>query len=454
MAYSESDDVAHASPGSDHPGPAGWPHSRPLSPAQLPIWYAEMLRRDTPRWTQFSVTTLDGAVDRARLERALAAAVASYPALRTCLVRRQHGIRQLLHDASGFEVGWRDLSGLPPDTRERTLADILGAGERARFELHGQWLFRAEVVACAADRFLLLLFIHHIAADGMSLPLILRRVAEAYRGEADETEVGQYERWLDWQSGPEIAAAVGPAREFYRQALAGGTLWHERLYGRADSAAVPRDPPDLPQSTRVLEEEAVRRLSQLAERTGSTLFIVCLAAYGVALGRMLGTRDVVVAVFVSGRGRDTGLVAMAVNTLLVRLRLDGAAPEAMVRAAKEAWRPVRRLATVPVHALRQPGGGGPVPDGVQFAINFLDMRTMTFDLPGVAARTTYPQSAFPLNDVLLLLFREQDGSLRLRLFNGSGTPRLGVGWLAMMVEAMADVLHQWSGERPAALPLP
>ncbi len=412
-----------------------------------------MLRRDTPRWTQFSVTTLDGPVDPARLGRALAQAVAAYPALRTCLVRHRHGVGQTLHPASGFTVGWRDLSGLPDAARAAAVAEILAAGERTRVDLHGQWLVRAELLGCGPERCLLLLFIHHIAADGMSLPLILQRVAEAYRGEAGAPRAGQYERWLDWQDGPELAAAVAPARAFYRDALAGATLWHERLYDLPDSAAPPHEPPDLPQSNRVLAEAMVRRLSRLAERNAATLFVVCLAAYAVALCRVLRTRDVVVAVYVSGRGAEAGLVAMAVNTVLVRLRLDGASDaDAMVRAAKQAWRPVRRFAGVPIHALRQPGGAEPVPERAQFAINFLDMRTMAFELPGIIARTSYPQSAFPLNDVLLLLFREQDGSLRSRLFNGSGTPRLGAGRLAMVARAMAEVLDEWGGEAEPAPP--
>lgn len=430
--------------------------SRPLSPAQLPIWYAEMLRRDTPRWTQFSVTTLDGAVDRAKLERGLAAA-AHYPALRTCLIRSRHGVRQVFHDPSGFRIGWRDLSGLPTDVRDRAVADILAEGERFRFKLHEHWLFRAEVLACAPERSLLLLFIHHIAADGMSLPLVLQRVALACRGETAEPDQ-HYERWLDRQGGPELEAGVAAARAFYRRSLLGATAWREQLYDRGENDGLPYDPPDLPQRTRVLDAAVVQGLSRLAERTASTLFIVCLAAYAVALGRTLDIEDLVIAVFASGRGGDTGLVAMAVNTLLVRLQLGGSTgAEALVRCAKEAWRPVRRLATVPIHALRQPGPGGTetrepdtVPDRVQFAINFLDMRTMTFDLPGVVSHTTYPQSAFPLNDLLLLLFREQEGCLRLRLFNGSGTPRISLERLGTVADTMAAVLRTWSGETQVA----
>lgn len=433
------------------PAQAARPDSRPLSPAQLPIWYAEMLRRDTPRWTQFSVTILDGAVDRAKLDSALSATVAHYPALRTCLIRHQHSVRQVFHEASGFRVGWRDLSGFPAEVRERAVADILAEGERYRFELHGHWLTRAEVVACAPDRFLLLLFMHHIATDGISLPLVLQRVALAYRGEAagQAGGDGQYERWLDRQSGPDFEAALEPARAFYRRALAGAATWHERLYDREESDAAPLEPPFLLESTRVLEPAVVRGLSRLADQTASTLFIVCLAAYGMALGRTLDLEELVIAVFVSGRGGESGLVAMAVNTLLVRLQLDGATEAAaLVRRAKEAWRPLRRFAAVPVHALRPA-----MPDNVQFAINFLDMRTMTLDLPGVSSHTTYPQSAFPLNDMLLLLFREQDGCLRLRLFNGSGTPRISVKRLTTVVEAMAGLLRAWSGEVCSGVPV-
>ena len=474
MAAGSEESGVEASPRPAEPAQAP-PETRPLSPAQLPIWHAEMLYPGTPRWTQFSITTLDGPVDRTKLQDALAATVAYYPALRTRLIRRHRHVWQAFHEPGGFRVGWQDLSALPAETRERVVAGILAEGARYRFEIYERWLFRAEVLACAPDRFLLLLFMHHVATDGMSLPLVLQRVALTYRGEATEGDPAdrgrlQYERWVDRQNGPDLEPALRSARAFYRQALAGATLWHQRLYDREANGAAPREPPDLPESTCVLEPAVVQGLSRLAKQTASTLFIVCLAAYGAALSRVLDAEDLVIAVFVSGRGGESGLVAMAVNTLLVRLQLDAAMGAAeLVRCAKEAWRSVRALEAAPVYALRHPArrgasegvadtGAGPPPPAVlpnlaQCAMNFLDMRSMAFDLPGVSSRTTYPQSALPLNDALLLVFREQDDRLRLRLFNGSGTPRLSAGRLATVVEAMAGTLRGWS-DAPAPTPTP
>jgi len=240
---------------------------------------------------------------------------------------------------------------------------------------------------------------------------------------------------------------------------------------------VPREPPDLPRSTRLLEPALVAGLSRLAERTAATLFIVCLAAYGAVLAEALDAPDLVVGVYVSGRGGEAGLVAMAVNLVLVRLRLDPAADaDTLIRAVKEAWRPVRRFEAAPTPDRRpRPRGEAPpapststpatsisgadgpaepgvIPERVQLAINFLDLRNTVCDLPGVASRTTHPQSAFPLNDLLLLLFREQNG-LHPRLINGSGTPRLSAARLDGLLGTLDALLRRW-GATPEPGPVP
>lgn len=451
--------------------------ARPLTAAQLPIWHAETLRRGTARWTQQGVTRLDGPVDRQRLEHALAATVAAHPALRTRILRRGRTAWQVFHDPAGFVTGWHDFSALPPSEREQQVAAFLAAGERHCFRLYDGWLFTADVLVCTHQHALLVILLHHVAADGMSFPLILRHVAAAYRGEADAGPDLRYEHWLDRQArpGPDPAAdatrdaALDATLAFYGRTLAGAPPQLDQVYD-GDDAGAPHEPPDLPQSRRLLEPALVAELVRLAERTAATLFIVCLAAYGAALAEALDAPDLVVGVYVSGRGGEAGLVAMAVNLVLVRLRLDPAADaDTLIRAAREAWRPVRRLEATPIHDLRQraraqppqavpppatpsadpppaatsPAGPGSIPDRVQIAINFLDMRGTQCDLPGVVSRTTHPQSAFPLNDLLFLLFREDDG-LHLRLINGSGTRRLSAARLDVLLGHIEAVLHRWS----------
>ncbi|MGI4800641.1 MAG: condensation domain-containing protein, partial [Janthinobacterium lividum] len=241
----------------------------------------------------------------------------------------------------------------------------------------------------------------------------------------------------------------------------GASAWNERLYDSEASTPL-HEPPDLPGSTCLLDPAVVQGLSRLAEQTASTLFIVLLTAYGVALRQVLDSPDLLIGVFVSGRGGEAGLVAMAVNMVLVRLRLEGITETGdLVGRVKQAWRPVRRFEAAPIHALRrlaqrraavegdaaadedlQPRGN--IPERVQISINFLDMRNTVFDVPGVVSRTTHPQSAFPLNDVMLVMFREHDDTLRLRLINGSGTPRLSARRLDALLDVLAGLLRNWA----------
>ena len=446
----------------DLPGQEYWEGLKELSPAQIPIWHAEILRRGTPRWTQLGVTTLDGVIDQPRLERALKITVAHYPALRTCLVRQGREARQTLHDAREFIVHRHDFSDLPEQERGHTVAKFLVDAEQHRFQLYGGWLFRADILVCAPNRIVLLLLLHHVAADGVTFPLILRHAASVYRDEAAAPLTDQvYKRWLDRQTRRNPDPALEAALDFYQGELAGAPAWNERLYD-SEATTPLHEPPNLPKSTCVLEPAVVQGLSRLAEQTASTLFIVLLAAYGVALRQALNAPDLVIGVFVAGRGGEAGLVAMAVNMVLVRLRLDDLSDtHALVGRVKQAWRPARRFEAAPIHALRQltrvraatEGDGAPaeasrergrIPERVQISINFLDMRNTVFDVPGIVSHTTHPQSAFPLNDLMLVMFREHDDRLQIRLINGNGTPRLSAKRLKVLLDMFNNILFNWS----------
>ena len=419
-------------------------HWRPLSPAQLPIWRAEMLRRQTPRWTQVTVITLHGPVDPDRLERAINAVVARHPALRMRLQRRGRDGWQAFAPASPLSLARHDQPA-PPGERAQAVRDFLDESARRQFPLYDAPLFRADLLILGAEESVLALSLHHIAADGVALALLVPQIAACYQhGEDAGAPDHAYERWLDRQRerdfGPGIEAALG----FYGQALAGANLRRGPLHDRpADQA--PYDPPDLPEATCTLGAAACDGLRSLARRNKATLFIVLLAAYGAALRSATGSPDLLFATFVSGRaGEPEPLVGSCINTVLVRLRLDGSDEAAdLIGAATEAWRPVRQHQSTPM-ALLSDAARGSLP-AAPFAINFLDMAEAPFDVPGLKAEVTHAQQGFPLNDLLLYALREQDGRLRLRLIVGSGTPQVSQAKLASMLGALAKTLRSWAG---------
>lgn len=414
---------------------------RPLSSAQLPIWHAEILHRNTPRWTQITVLRFTGSVDAERLARAIQAIVQRHPALRTRLGRQRGEAWQIFEPEASFQL--RQHGGpVVAEAQESEITAFLRWAHCDRFDMRGGALFRADLRILSDDRAVLALRLHHIAADGVALALLVPQIAAVYRGE--EPRLGQdraYEEWLDRQ---EAAAYPGleEANSFYSEELAGVPLPCETIYDRPDDT-LRFEPPDLLEVTRIVEPVHCDSLRVLARNQGATLFIVLFAAFAATLRDFTKQDDLLIATFVSGRaGEPKPIVGSCINTLLVRVRVKAGDFVAMIEALKQAWRPVRRHQSVPSILVRDRDGHAlPL---AQFAINFLDMTETSFEAPGLTTSITHAQQGFPLNDVLLYALREQNGSLRLRLIAGSGTPRLSLDRLDQISQALVQRINDWS----------
>lgn len=422
---------------------------RALSFAQLPIWHAEVLHRGTPRWVQVTIVSMRGSLDIDRLESAIAAAVAHYPALRTMVQLQNRQPLQVFAVDAAFQLQRHDLSTRPDP--ERQARAFIEAASREAFPLYHSPLFRGDLLVLAPEAFMLVLRLHHVAADGIALALILPWIAMHYRREGRVPEFDEpdqvYERWLDRYSGQAETAGLDATLAFYSEALAGAPTHHASLYDRAAGDAA-HEPPDLPEATHTLEAAVGDALRSLARASGATLFIVLFAAYAAVLREVVGSSDLVISTFVSGRaGEARPLVGMCINTVLVRLRLGGRStgPE-LITAVQEGWRPVREHQVVPMFLLSRAKAA---PPKAQFAINYLDMAQASFEVPGITAAVTHAQQGFPLNDLLFYIIREQDGQLRMRLIAGSGTPGLSKERLASMLDRISCVLQSWLGNNAA-----
>ncbi len=417
------------------------PGRRPLSPAQWPILRSEVLHRDTSRWTQLTVVLMRGAIDPDRLSRALDTVIARHPALRTQIRRRGREVWQEF-GASGIHLIRHDQPTPPCGQQAAIDAFVRAAGGRC-FPLYGPALFRPDLLILSPDAAVLLLSLHHIAADGIALAGLAPQIAAAYRGENGSAATdGAYENWLDRQAAHDFTPGIEAARRFYQQTIDDAVAKHASLYDRpADTGTA--DPPHLPEATCIMAAETTGALRTLARANRATPFIVLLAAFASVLERALEAPDLLFGTFVSGRQGEPGpIIGSCINTLLLRIRLEGCAtPQQRIAAAREAWRPVRQHQATPQSKLTG-SPGLPLP---QFAVNYLDMDDAPFEAPGVDASVTHAQQGFPLNDLLLYALSEQDGRLRLRLIVGSGVRRISPARLTGLLTSLAGTLREWTG---------
>ncbi|MFE2752897.1 condensation domain-containing protein [Actinosynnema sp. NPDC059335] len=287
----------------------------PLSPAQHGIWFTEQFAGPTSLYHISFAHRLRGPLDAEALDAALTALVRRHEPLRTRVDLSTGEPRQSVLSPGPASAKRVDLSTHPE-------AEAAAARENEDhvlrpFRLDAEDPFRVLLLRMAEDHHILTVVIHHICADGLSLPVFSADLAAFYRGEElPPLPVG-------YTAHVRRALARPPDAE----ALA---RWRERLRG-APPLALPTDRPRprirSPHGARValtVDADLVRRARDHARRHGATLFMVLLANFFAVLARRSGVGDLSVGVPLSGReGPDEeAMIGLFTNTVVLRVDLS------------------------------------------------------------------------------------------------------------------------------------
>jgi amino acid adenylation domain-containing protein len=299
----------------------------PLSHMQERLWFLDQMFPGATVYNLVAALRLPGALDPAVLERALGEVVRRHDLLRTTFREVDGAPVQGVAPFTGFALPVEDLSGLPPAEREAQARARI-ARERAHvFDLSAGPLFRASLLRLDAGDHALVVGMHHIISDALSMGVFLRELPalyDAYREGWDSPLRPlpvQYADYAAWQR------AQPPAAEERHLAY-----WRRKLGGAPELLELPTDRPRTPvpsfrgaQVPLQAPLEVLDALRALANDQGATLHMVLLGAFQVLLARYAGTPDVSVGIVVAGRSRREieGLIGPFLNTLVLRGDLSG-----------------------------------------------------------------------------------------------------------------------------------
>jgi amino acid adenylation domain-containing protein len=302
----------------------------PLSHAQERLWFLEQLGLVGAAYNLPWALRVSGELVELALERSFAELIRRHESLRTRYQTRDGVPEQVVDPPGQFKLLRANLDHLAdPQVREEQLRECMRRERSHRFDLAEGPVLRAMLVKLGVREHVLLITIHHIAADGWSFGVLLDELSQLYSANICGAPSPlpdlplQYADYAVWQ----------------RQWLSGEVLerqleyWKERLGGAPPELHLPIDRrrPALESFKGAairfeLGPEVSRGLQQLARRLGMTLFMVCLAAYQVLIARWSGQYDVVVGSPIAGRrNREVeGLIGNFVNTLALRTDVSGA----------------------------------------------------------------------------------------------------------------------------------
>ncbi|GAB7184178.1 amino acid adenylation domain-containing protein [Kitasatospora sp. Ki12] len=303
----------------------------PLSLAQQRLWFLSRLGEFRAGYNMPRVLRISGPLDRAALTAALGDVVRRHAALRTVFPEVAGQPWQQV--VAPGEVAGR----FTVETAECAAGELAGRVDlacRHEFDLTSELPVRAWLFATGPAEHVLVLVLHHIAADGWSLGLVERDLGTAYAARRSGAEPVWPALPLEY---PEHAVRQRSAlgAEDDPQSLLSQQLdyWREELRGSPQELPLPRDrqrPPTAgpsPAGTVRFEVDADthRALARLAREHRVTPFVALQAAFAALLSRLGAGTDIPIGAPVDGRTDEDlqELVGFFVNTLVFRVDCSG-----------------------------------------------------------------------------------------------------------------------------------
>ncbi|MCP5107541.1 MAG: amino acid adenylation domain-containing protein, partial [bacterium] len=287
----------------------------PLSSAQMRLFIIRQLDPESTAYNMPSAMVLAGEPDVRRLENAFRRLVRRHESFRTSFQTVDRVPVQRVHDDVEFSIlvtgeGRGEVSS--PEGIETVIRHFI-----TPFDLSRAPLLRVELFKMEESKYLLMVDMHHIISDGISIRIMLEEFGRIYRGEEPAPLQLRYKDFAGWQNSESARLKVKLQQEF----------WLNRFSGEIPvlNLAVDYPRPAVQDFEgriscfEVGEEEAVA-LNRLGLEHGATLFMVLTAVFNVFLSRFSGQEDIVIGTPTAGRSHAElqRVIGMFVNTLALR----------------------------------------------------------------------------------------------------------------------------------------
>lgn len=423
----------------------------PTTFSQRQLWYVQATAPQTTAYNIPFAFTLRGALDTSALEQALAELVARHDALRTHFEVHTEAVQQVIDMALRVPLELIDLSALDEDAQAQMQALHTRAVAEHMFDLSRPPLLVLRLLKLGSDRHVLLICVHHIVMDHLSVLQFGRELEALYadfragRRPAVQADGLQYPDYAVWQGEALDAAAIEAKLPYWVESLAGCP---HQLELPTDFARPPLQSFRGGEVQVAFSADISRGLRAYAQREQQTLFTVMLGGLGVLLRGYTGQDRLIIGCPFANRGAEEleSVMGLFMNLLPVGLEVDPQQPFVeLVRAARRQMMKAQGVQDTPFEKIVQAVGVQRDPARnplVQAWFTFQDA-PMALELAGLKVDSRpLPNGGAKLD----LSFWFWDDGERIRgliefdadLFEPATVERLGRRLEAVMAQVVAD----------------
>ncbi|MFI6002203.1 amino acid adenylation domain-containing protein [Streptomyces sp. NPDC051366] len=325
----------------------------PLTPLQEGLYFHSVFDDDSAgNYVEQQLLTLAGEVDPDRLAAAAGRLLTLFPNLAARFTAlADGGVVSVLE--SGVEAPFTTLDR--PGISDEEIRDHAERDRRAGFDLAAGPLMRFTLIRTGSGSSVLVQTVHHIIADGWSVPPMLRALLAEYHAPGSVYVFGGFTDYVRWLA--------------ERDEDESDLVWREQLAGLPGPSLVAEGhtPSDRFTDTAV---EPADDVDEAARSAGVPLSVAVHSAWAVTLGGVLHGSDVVFGSTVSGRDADVpgieDMVGLFINTVPVHARWAATTTArdllASVREHQSAVQPHQHVSLARIS--RQATGAGPLFDSL------------------------------------------------------------------------------------------
>ncbi|MCB9252009.1 MAG: non-ribosomal peptide synthase/polyketide synthase [Flavobacteriales bacterium] len=299
------------------------PEYIPLSFSQERLWFIDKLEGSV-QYHIYAVLRLKGTLNKEALEDSFRKIINRHEALRTIILENNGEPYQIIKEHESWKLEFSAPAGI---SGEKDLRKYIRIIINAPFNLSKDYMIKGHLIELTNDEHILLVVLHHIAADGWSATVIVRELAELYNAYQikDDPELPilkvQYSDYAIWQ------------RKYMQGKILDDKLsyWSNKLKG-VEALNMPTDfarpaIQSINGSTLEfnIENEIKEQLLGISQQQNLTLYMTMLAAFKVMLHQYSGQEDICVGTPIAGRQQHEveDLVGFFANTLALRTDLSG-----------------------------------------------------------------------------------------------------------------------------------
>jgi thioesterase domain-containing protein len=311
--------------------PADEVYVMPATQGQVRFWSLDQMHPGNPALNMPLMWQCRGELNVDLLAMAFTLAVRRHEMLRTTFAMADGRLSQIIGGPYSVALPVKDLQDVADAANSPEAGRLIREHAAYRMDLFNGPLLALKLLKFAPQHHLLLVTMHHIICDGISLGILLRDIAVFYEALMEEKEPVlpelpiQFADFAVWQEEWRKSEAAEASLNFWRKTL--GTnfgrleLPHDATpEGRRD---VRTDSESGDIETLLISPELTALAHDFCKKQNVTLNILLFSIFCALLHRVTGQRDIVIGSPCANRNEDTEeLIGLFMNIQVLRVGIE------------------------------------------------------------------------------------------------------------------------------------